>query len=335
MAERTAEQEGKQLDDGRTEGYVCPECDSAVFDQGATWFERVCSGCGLVVEERHIDHSPEWRAYNRQERQQKSRVGAPMTELMHDKGLSTDIDWKDEDHAGRSLSSEKRAQVNRLRVWQERIRTRNASERNLKFALGEIDRMGSALGVPQSIRETASVVYRRAMTEDLIRGRSAEGIATAALYVACRQERIPRSLEEVSEVSRVEQKEIGRTYRCLAQELGLEMHPVGPEQYVPRFCSALGLSKTVQQTATEIIDATVEQGLLSGKSPTGYAGAAIYAASLSCEEPMTQEEVADVAGVTTVTLRNRYYDQVEALDELPIQVSDRSEDAIAGVPRSR
>ena len=335
MAERTAEQGRKRLDDDRTEKHVCPECGSAVFDQGAVRCERVCTGCGLVVSENEVDHGSEWRAFDYEERQQRSRTGAPMTRMMHDKGLSTNIDWKNEDHTGRSLSSEKRAQVNRLRVWQERIRTRNASERNLKFSLGEIDRMGSALGVPQSIRETASVVYRRAMSEDLIRGRSAEGVATAALYVACRQERVPRSLEEVSKVSRVEQKEIGRTYRYLAQELGLEMHPVGPEQYVPRFCSALGLSEAVQQTAKEIVDTTVEQGLLSGKAPTGYAGAAIYAASLDCGEAMTQEEVANVAGVTTVTLRNRYYEQVEALDDLPKQGPDRSEDAIAGMPRSR
>jgi len=140
----------------------------------------------------------------------------------------------------------------------------------------------------------ASVIYRRALDEDLIRGRSIEGVATAALYAACRQEGIPRSLDEVAEVARVEQKEIGRTYRYVAQELSLGLEPVDPVQYVPRFCSELELSEEVEQKTREIIEVTAEKGMLSGKSPTGYAAAAIYAASLLCNEKKTQREVAEV-----------------------------------------
>jgi transcription initiation factor TFIIB len=307
--EREREQEGEETEGTRT----CPECESADIVKSSDRGELICNDCGLVVEEGNIDPGPEWRAFNHQERQEKSRVGAPTTKTMHDKGLTTTIDWKDKDAYGRSISSEKRSQMHRLRKWQERIRTKDAGERNLQFALSEIDRMSSALGVPRSVREVASVIYRRALDEDLIRGRSIEGVATAALYAACRKEGIPRSLEEISEVSRVERKEIGRTYRYISQELGLEMEPVDPKKYVPRFCSELGLSEEVQTKANEIIEETADQGLLSGKSPTGYAAAAIYAASLLCNEKKTQREVADVAQVTEVTIRNRYQEQIEAM----------------------
>jgi transcription initiation factor TFIIB len=276
--------------------------------------ELIHEETGLILDENNIDPGPEWRAFNHSERQQKSRVGAPTTQTMHDKGLTTTIDWQDKDAYGRSLSSEKRSQMNRLRKWQERIRTKDAGERNLQFALSEIDRMASALGVPRSVREVASVIYRRALNEDLIRGRSIEGVATSALYAACRKEGIPRSLEEISDVSRVERKEIGRTYRYVSQELGLEMKPVDPKKYVPRFSSELDLPEEVQKEAKHIIEETAEQGLLSGKSPTGYAAAAIYAASLLCNEKRTQREVADVAQVTEVTIRNRYQEQIEAMD---------------------
>ncbi|WP_227379273.1 transcription initiation factor IIB [Haladaptatus halobius] len=307
--ERRAEQ--TETEEEAVQG--CPECGSKNLVNSADQSELVCDDCGLVVEEDHVDRGPEWRAFNHSERQSKSRVGAPTTQTMHDKGLTTTIDWKNQDAYGRSLSSEKRSQMHRLRKWQERIRTKDAGERNLQFALSEIDRMASALGVPRSVREVASVIYRRALSEDLIRGRSIEGVATSTLYAACRQEGIPRSLEEVAEVSRVNQKEIGRTYRYISQELGLEMKPVDPKQYVPRFCSDLSVSEEVQSKANEIIDTTAEQGLLSGKSPTGYAAAAIYAASLLCNEKKTQREVADVAQVTEVTIRNRYQEQIEAL----------------------
>jgi transcription initiation factor TFIIB len=309
--ERQLQEENER--DESEQAQQCPECESAEVVTDADRGELICEGCGLVVEEGNIDLGPEWRAFNHSERQEKSRVGAPTTQTMHDKGLTTTIDWKDRDAYGRSISSKKRSQMHRLRKWQERIRTKDAGERNLQFALSEVDRMASALGVPRSVREVASVIYRRALKEDLIRGRSIEGVATSCLYAACRQEGIPRSLEEIADVSRVDRKEIGRTYRYVSHELSLEMEPVDPKQYVPRFCSELDLTEEVKSKAKEIIQATAEQGLLSGKSPTGYAAAAIYAASLLCNEKKTQREVADVAQVTEVTIRNRYQEQIEAM----------------------
>ncbi len=291
----------------------CPECDSTTLARSSDGSEISCEDCGLILEEETIDRGPEWRAFNAAERDNKSRVGAPTTQTMHDKGLTTTIDWKNQDAYGRSLSSDKRSQMNRLRKWQERIRTKDAGERNLQFALSETDRMASALGVPRSVREVASVLYRRALDEDLIRGRSIEGVATSTLYAACRMEGIPRSLDEIAAVSRVDRMEIGRTYRYISQELNLEMEPVDPKKYVPRFCSELELPEEVQAKANEIIDTTAEKGLLSGKSPTGYAAAAIYAAALLCNSKKTQREVADVAQVTEVTIRNRYQEQIAAM----------------------
>jgi len=126
-------------------------------------------------------------------------------------------------------------------------------------------------------------------------------------------EGIPRSLDEVAAVSRVERMEIGRTYRYFSKELSLEMEPVDPRKYVPRFCSELDLSEEVQAKANEIIDTTAEKGMLSGKSPTGYAAAAIYASALLCNEKKTQREVSNVVQVTEVTLRNRYQEQIGAM----------------------
>ncbi|SFT03604.1 transcription initiation factor IIB [Halostagnicola kamekurae] len=291
---------------------TCSGCGSAKIRHHSSRGERVCEECGLVLEDELVDSGPEWRAFNHQERQSKSRVGAPTTQTMHDKGLTTKIDWKDKDAYGRAISAKKRSRMHRLRKWQERIRTKDAGERNLQFALSEIDRMASALGVPRAVREVTSVIYRRALNEDLIRGRSIEGVATASLYAGCRQEGIPRSLEEVAGVSRVERIEISRTYRYISNELGLELLPVDPKQYVPRFSSKLELPQEVEAKASEIIEETADP-LLSGRGPSGFAAAAIYAAALLCNEKRTQKEVADVAQVTEVTIRNRYQEQIEML----------------------
>ncbi|QSG03031.1 Transcription initiation factor TFIIB, Brf1 subunit/Transcription initiation factor TFIIB [Natranaeroarchaeum sulfidigenes] len=297
------------------EGSTCGECESGTLVHNSDRHELVCNECGLVVEEESIDYGPEWRAFNHSERQSRSRVGAPTTELMHDRGLTTKIDWRDKDANGRTIQPEQRSRMQRLRKWQQRIRTGDAGERNLKQALSEISRMSSALGVPHSVREVASVIYQKALDADLIRGRSIEGVATASLYAACRQENIPRSLDELAEVSRVDRKEIGRTYRHISQELDLVMKPVDPTQYLPRFCSQLDVDGEIRQLAKEILETTVASGVHSGKSPTGCAAAAIYLAAQRCNREITQRDVADVAQVTVVTIRNRYQEQVEVVDE--------------------
>jgi transcription initiation factor TFIIB len=292
---------------------VCPECGGRLRSD-TEHGETVCAECGLVVEEDEIDHGPEWRAFDSKEKDQKSRVGAPTTNMMHDKGLSTNIGWQDKDAYGRQLSNRQRQKMQRLRTWNERFRTRDSKERNLKQALGEIDRMASALGLPENVRETASVIYRRALDEDLLPGRSIEGVSTASLYAAARQAGTPRSLDEITGVSRVEKDEIARTYRYVVRELGLEIRPADPESYVPRFASDLGLSDEAERRARELLSSAKEAGIHSGKSPVGLAAAAVYAAALLTNEKVTQSQVSDVANISEVTIRNRYHELLEADD---------------------
>ncbi|WP_232687384.1 transcription initiation factor IIB [Halobacterium zhouii] len=306
--ERTEEEES-------TDG--CPECGGLVV-QDEEHGESVCADCGLVVEEDGIDRGPEWRAFDSAEKDKKSRVGAPTTNTMHDKGLSTNIDWRDKDAYGNSLSSNQRQKMQRLRKWNERFRTRDAKERNLKQALGEIDRMASALGLPDNVRETASVIYRRALEDDLLPGRSIEGVATSCVYAAARQAGVPRSLDEIADVSRVEKAEIARTYRYVVRELGLEVAPADPESYVPRFASSLELSDEAQHRARELLQTAKEKGVHSGKSPVGLAAASVYAAALLTNEKTTQAKVSEVADISEVTIRNRYHELLEAEDTIPV-----------------
>jgi len=299
-----------------SEATVCPECGGRLR-QDSEHGETVCADCGLVVETDEIDRGPEWRAFDSAERDRKSRVGAPTTKMMHDDGLSTNIGWQDKDGYGRSLSANQRKKMQRLRKWNERFRTRDSKERNLKQALGEIDRMASALGLPENVRETASVIYRRALDEDLLPGRSIEGVATASLYAAARQVGTPRSLDELSAVSRVDRMELTRTYRYIIRELHLEVQPADPASYVPRIVSELGLPDEVERRARQLLDSGREDGTLSGKSPVGLAAAAVYAASLLTNEKVTQSEVSSVSDVSEVTIRNRYKELLESADAGP------------------
>ncbi|WP_313692082.1 transcription initiation factor IIB [Halorarum halobium] len=288
----------------------CPECDGDVIYDGEHG-ETTCEECGLVLEDASIDRGPEWRAFHGDEKAEKSRVGAPMTQLMHDKGLSTTIGWQNKDAYGHSVSGRKRARLHRLRIWDERFRTKDSQERNLKHALGEITRMASALDVPEPVCETAGAIYRRAVEQALLPGRSIEGMATAALYAAARQHTTPRPVSEFAEVSRVEKIRIQRAYRYLSRELGLQIEPADPLEYVPQFASTLNVSDEATRQAHDLLTTAKEQSVHSGKSPAGLAAAALYAATHLTNEQLTQETVSNAAHISTVTIRNRYQELLE------------------------
>ena len=292
----------------------CPECGSNHLSKDYSRAELVCRNCGFVLDENMIDHGPEWRAFDSEQREKRARTGAPMTYTIHDKGLSTMIGWKNRDSYGKSIPTRNRAQLYRLRKWQRRIRISDAAERNLALALSALDRMASGMGLPRTVRETAAMVYRKAALKKLVRGRSIEGVITAALYAACRQCHVPRTLDEISSVAHISKKEIGRTYRYVSRELGLKLLPTSPEDYISRFCSELKLSGDVRAKTVEILQDAAHRELTSGRGPTGMAAASLYIASVLCGERRTQREVADVAGVTEVTIRNRYKEITKKLD---------------------
>jgi len=292
----------------------CPECGSTHLSRDFSRAELVCEDCGLVIDEDLIDHGPEWRAFDSDQREKRARTGAPMTYTIHDKGLSTIIDWKNRDSYGKSIPTRNRAQLYRLRKWQRRVRISGATERTLAIALSGLDRLASSMSLPRTVRETAAMIFRKAALKKLVRGRSIEGVTAASLYAACRQCNVPRTLDEISNTARISRKEIGRTYRYISRELELKLMPTSPQDYISRFCSVLKLSADVKAKTLEILHEATNRELTSGRGPTGIAAASLYIASVLCGERRTQREVAEVAGVTEVTIRNRYKELAEKMD---------------------
>jgi len=291
----------------------CPECGSTRLMRDYECAEIVCMNCGFVVAAKLADRGPEWRAFDDEQRAKRARVGAPLTYTIHDKGLSTLIDWHDRDIYGKRLSPGQKAQIYRLRKWQRRVRVSDATERNLAFALSEISKIANALNLPKNILETASVIYRKAVKEHLIRGRSIQGVTSAAIYVACRQCGLARTLEEIAQASSINKKEVGRSYRFLIKELNYFIPPLKPSQYITKFSNQLTMQGKVEEIAHKILSTARELKLTSGRGPTGIAAAASYIASVLTGERKTQREIAEIAQVTEVTIRNRYKELVERL----------------------
>ena len=292
---------------------TCPECGSEKVIRDYEAGEIVCMDCGFVVATKLTDRGPEWRAFDDEQRAKRTRVGAPMTYTIHDKGLSTMIDWHDRDIYGKRLSPGQKAQVYRLRKWQRRIRVSDATERNIAFALSEISKISNGLSLPKNIVETASVIYRKAVKERLIRGRSIQGVTAASIYVACRKCELPRTLEEIAQASNLNKKEVGRSYRFLIKELDYFIPPLRPSQCITKFSNQLTMPGMVEEIAHKILTTAKDLKLTSGRGPTGIAAAASYIASVLTGERKTQREIAEIAQVTEVTIRNRYKELVERL----------------------
>ncbi len=286
----------------------CPECGSINLTYNEQKGEVICNDCGLVVEEKMVDTGQEMYGKSKSG-EKKSRGGAPLSMQKFDKGLTTNVGEISDIY---KLESGAVRKFLRLKKWQERVST--SIERNLRLAMAELRRVASFLNLPTVVRDEASRIYNFVLQRGLVRGRSMESVIAACIYSACRSYNIPRTLDEISNASDVERKEIGRTYRFIMRKLGIKVTPSSPKDYISRFGSILHLSPKTQNDALKILKKAEISELTSGRGPAGIAAAALYVAALLNNEKKTQREVADVAGITEVTIRNRYKELLERLE---------------------
>jgi transcription initiation factor TFIIB len=282
----------------------CSDCrsDELVTDRESG--EIVCSICGLVIKDLILDQKPEWRAFTPEEKKVKTISGSPTSLLKFDKGLSTTFQPY-RDTYGHFLPVKERVKMLRLRKWHLRASRHSSILRNLSRHERPLTTFRQ-LQIPLNVEEQAAFIYRKALDKGLVRGRSILAIAAASLYAACRVTRTPRSLQEVVKVSTRTRKEIARNYRLIQRELDLTMPIDTPRQYISQIASKTKLSQKTQNVAIELIHEAKTKNDVVGKGPQGMAAAALYIASILRGEKMTQQALAEAAGVTEVTVRNRY-----------------------------
>ncbi len=297
-------------DEGQDEpGLQCPECGSRRFEEDERHGETVCANCGLVIEESAIDPGPDWRAFDAKQRSERSRAGPARTVMRHDLGLGSEIGYG-RDAKGKQVAGKTKSQLGRMRRYHRQATYRPGADRNVVRALSEIERITNALGLPDTVAETAATTYRRAQQEGFLHGRSIEATAAACVYAASRFQKLPRPLDDVSENAQADKEDIARTYRRLSEKLELAVPITYPSDLLPGIASELKVPPNVLERANALIEATEEEALV-GKNPSSVAAAAIYRAAKQLEQPITQSAVAEASGVTEVTVRARLKDLAE------------------------
>jgi len=275
--------------------------------------EMFCSKCGFVATERVEQEGPEWRSFSKDGGQDRTRTGTPISLAMHDMGLATIIGPANRDATGKPLSASMKSTIERLRTWDSRSQVHEPVDRNFRQAFSELDRLKDKLALSDAVIEKTAYIYRKALEKGLVRGRSIQALIASALYAACRNTETPRTLTDVADGINIKRKDVARCYRLLLRELDLKMPVVDPINVVSRIASIADLSEKTKRKAREFLKEASRLEVSAGKDPMGLAAAALYLACVMMGENTTQKDVANAAGVTEVTIRNRYKGLKEVL----------------------
>ncbi|XP_055956084.1 transcription initiation factor IIB isoform X2 [Patella vulgata] len=251
----------------------------------------ICPECGLVVGDRVVDVGSEWRTFsNDKDAKDASRVGAAENSLLDGGDLSTMI--------AAAPGADDSGYRNR--------RTISSSDRTLIAAFKEIGQIADRLNLPKMISDRGSTLFKQVHEGKSLRGRSNDAIVSASMYIACRQEGVPRTFKEICAVSKISKKEIGRVFKLILKNLETNVELITTGDFMSRFCSNLCLPIKVQKAATCIARKAVDIDLVPGRSPISVAAAAIYMASQASADKKSQKEIGEIAGVAEVTIRQSY-----------------------------
>ena len=285
-------------------GTRCPACVGRQMITDDSTGEIFCGECGFVLRDRIADMGAEWRSFSNED-SSRARTGANTTLTMHDMGLYTVIGSSNKDSTGKPLAAGVKRSIERLRTWDSRTQAKTSTDKNLRQALNEMNKLKDKLALSEAVITNAAYIYRKAMEKKLVKGRTIHGLVAACMYAACRNAETPRTLDDIANEMNLRRKDVARSYRLIFRELDLKMPVVDPVKGISRIASLVGLSERTQRVAAHILNAAKKRGISAGKDPMGLAAAALYLACINNGEAKTQKDISAASGVTEVTVRNR------------------------------
>jgi transcription initiation factor TFIIB len=287
---------------------ICNRSDKIVTDPESG--EIICSNCGIVLVDKVEDMSHlERRTFSGgQIDETRARTGAPTSLARHDMGLATVIGRRDRDSSGQKIDPSIRSTMQRLRKWDFRVQSNTTSDRNLKAAFKLLDRLKDKLGLSDAVVEKVAYIYRKVQEIGFIRGRTTPAVLAAAIYIAYRELGVPKTMKDIAAASDLKRKNIARTYRQLILELDYKVPNPDPVKCIAKVANKTNLTEKTKRQAINIMEKVTENEISAGKDPMGLAATVLYISCIKTGESITQKEISNVAGVTEVTLRNRFKD---------------------------
>ncbi len=294
---------------------ICPICkDYLLIITDTNSGEIICSKCGVIVSDKVQNiNQAEWRAFSNEEHNDRSRTGNPSSLAIHDMGLATVIGRADRDATGKKLDAAMHISMQRLRTWDSRTHV-SRSDKSLIQALSELQILKDKLTLPHMVVEKAAYIYRKVHDRKLARGRAVSELIAASIYIACREMSTPRTLNDIATASNIKRKQLAKAYRFLVIELDIKVPLSDQTKCIAKVANKANLSEKTKRLAIRIMDEIKRKDdgdgdnvLLysAGKNPMSLAATILYLSCLKTGENKTQLEMAEAAGITEVTIRNR------------------------------
>lgn len=305
----------------------CPDCKEIPpnlieeFSSG----DMVCQSCGVVVGTRIIDTRSEWRTFANDDHggDDPSRVGGPQDEFVEGQQLATTVAFS-ESKAHKALS---RTQNNA---------NQDKAQKGLMQAYKEIVSLCEAINMGQNVSNAAKHIFKLVDKYKFMKGKPQEAVIAGCIFIACRQNNVPRTFREIFNLTSVSKKEVGRVFKQLQKFLqklqdtegegatGLntvtnyENTSVGAEDLCGRYVSQLGFKnqQKISKISRDLAEKANDISALAGRSPLSVAAACIYMACHLVGEPRSSMPIAKQAGVSDGTVKTAYKHLFAAREQL-------------------
>ncbi|CAI5733284.1 unnamed protein product [Peronospora destructor] len=279
----------------------CRECGSADVVTDFSAGDVVCRSCGMILGERIIDDSPEWRTFANDDRggdpASKSRVGDVADVRLDSVSLSTYL--VDPKKNGKCADGSSGRQHKRPNISGD-----SAKVKRMQRTMTRIQEVADFLSLPKKIVEIALDVYAEAEKQGInIRGPERESMTVAVLFIACRKAGNARSLKEFEDASGISKRRIGKSFMTLQRRLNLEVKQATTEEYVQRFCSRLGLPNKTQMIAHAVAKKADSLELSSGQPPVAVAASVIYLVAAYTNAKRSIQEISDVTMIGAKSMK--------------------------------
>jgi len=264
--------------------------------------EIVCGGCGLILLQNMADASYENNGYSSEDFMKLSRTGPATSLTMNDRGLSTVIGMN-KDSTGKTLSNKTKYEFNRLRTWDQRSKSRKTVSFSKAFTL--LHGMKTKLGISNNVVENAAYIYRKVVSAKLTRGRTTASLIAASLYAACRENNIPRTLDDIAEAGNIERRVLSRDLRTIIKKLELNLNQYDTSSFISKISNNMNLREKTKRDAFKILSLCEKKQITAGKHPVAQAAASLYISCIMNGEKISQKKFAVESGISDVTIRNR------------------------------
>ena len=313
---------------------ICKDCKTVppnITEEFASG-DLVCADCGLVLGDRIVDTRSEWRTFANEDGDDPSRVGSAANPILD--GITEQLESRIAARDGGTGTSRE--------LLRTMTRANGPRDRSLLDAFDAIQNKCDSIHLPRTVCDTAKQAYRRVDQEKLLRGKQTDAIIAAAIYVACRVNRVPRTFPEVCALTSARKQQVARCFREMKEAFGLNATgsgsvegadagaapavaantatplglAVGATDLVARYCNHLGLDMSIVR-ATEAITLRIHDlGFLAGRSPITIAAASIYLVTLLVDEQRTARRISVAAGVSDVTIKHSFKELLKVLDQI-------------------